>query len=63
MDENNDKVLRKEDWPTMSMNQLLDQKSIMFDKWMFLVENNFKWADQMKKGIDEIDAIIQAKVL
>ena len=63
MDENNDKVLRKEDWPTMSMNQLLDQKTIMFDKWMFLVENNFKWADQMKKGIDEIDAIIQAKVL
>ena len=63
MNENNDQIIRKEDWATMSMNQLLDQKTLMFDKWMFLVENNFKWADQMKKGIDEIDAIIQAKVL
>lgn len=61
MDENNDNQILKEQWPEMTVNQLLEQRNILFDKWIFLVENKIKWADQIKAGIDEIDNFINEK--
>ena len=49
------------EWPNLTINQLFEQKSIMLNRWIFLVENNYPYAADIKKAIDAIDALIAEK--
>ena len=48
-------------WAEMTVNQLYEQQSILMGRWMFLVENNYPYADEMKKAIDKIAVLINSK--
>jgi hypothetical protein len=53
------KVLMPEDtWSEMTIDQLIEQKNILFERWKFLVENDYKYATDVKKGLDKIEAFI-----
>lgn len=49
------------EWPNLTVNQLFEQKSIMLNRWIFLVENNYPYATEIKKALDAIDALIAEK--
>jgi len=52
-------VLMPEDtWKEMTIDQLIEQKNILFERWKFLVENDYKYAKDVKKGLDKIESFI-----
>lgn len=48
----------EESWNEMTMDQLIEQKNILFDRWMFLVEHKYPYAADVKKGLDKIEAFM-----
>lgn len=54
-----EKVLLPEDvWPELSMDALIEQKDILFNRWMYLVEQKISYASDVKKGLDKIEKFI-----
>lgn len=51
-------LLPEEEWSNLSMDALIEQKNILFDRWMFLVEKKYPYAADVKKGLDKIDKFI-----
>jgi len=51
----------EEEWAEMTMDQLIDQKNIFFDRWKFLVEHKYAYATDVKKGLDKIEAFIATR--
>jgi len=50
-------------WNEMSVNELLDQKNIMFSRYDYLIQTeNFGAADQIMKGINKLEQLIQSKI-
>jgi len=58
MDDENPKVVESERWESMTINELIDQRSLMTDRYEFLLDNNHECAPQVKKGLDRINALI-----
>jgi hypothetical protein len=54
-------LIPPEEWDTLTIGQLYEQQSILFDRWIFLTENSYPYADEMKKAIDKIAALIAKK--
>lgn len=49
------------EWQNLTINQLFEQKSIMLNRWIFLVENDYPYAAEIKKALDILDALIAEK--
>lgn len=59
--EQTDSLIPPAEWDTLTVNQLIDQKSILFEKWMYLVEKQYPYAKDLKEALDKIDAMIVKK--
>jgi hypothetical protein len=51
----------EQEWSEMTIDQLLEQKNVLFDRWKFLVEHKYAYADDVKKGLDKIEAFIASR--
>lgn len=52
-------LIKKDEWSKMSFDQLLSQKNIMIDKYIFLAENGYReQAAEVYKGIQFLDSLM-----
>ncbi len=54
-------LLTPDEWENLTVNELYDQRKILFDKWMFLVQKNYPYAKDIESGIKKIEKIIEDK--
>lgn len=48
-------------WESMSVNELLEQKSIMLNRYFYLSTRGVPYAANLNSGIAKIDSIISSK--
>ena len=57
------RAVQSEKWEKMSVNELLDQKSIMFNRYEFLLTSeNPEQAKQILNGINRLENLIQERI-
>lgn len=54
-------LLPEEDWSKLTVNQLYDQKTLLFEKYCYLESNSYPYAKTFKELLDRMDSLIQSK--
>ena len=56
------KTTPKDQWHTLTVNQLIDEKNIMIDRLIFLQEQSAPYVKQFQTALDELEALIKSKL-
>jgi hypothetical protein len=54
-------MVPRDQWETLTVNQLIDQKSLLMDRWIFLREQEVSYVKVFEAAIADIDALIARK--
>jgi hypothetical protein len=63
IDSNDSKtIISKDKWDILSLDELISQRTIIYDKMIFLKSSNYDWYSNFEKLYNEIDTYIGNKV-
>lgn len=51
----------KEPWDSLSDTVLLEQKNLLIDRWVFLRQSGYPYAESIAEAIDKIDRLIASR--
>jgi len=63
LDKQSSNLISKDLWKTLSFNELIEQKNILYDKWEFLSRGeNKQLSQEFAQFIIDIEQVIQSKL-
>lgn len=55
-------IIPRDQWPELSIDDLISQKNILYDRWEFLHSKGNPGAKQFVEAIEKLDELIQSKL-
>jgi hypothetical protein len=55
-------LVPKDLWPTLSLSELFEQKTILYERWEFIKSKGFSYEDHFLEGLHTLENVIQNKL-
>lgn len=62
MEDEKPKVVNVSDWVNMNLDELFEQRTLMYDRYEFLLGSKKEYAARVLEGLQQLEAIIAKKV-
>jgi hypothetical protein len=62
MEDEKPKVVNVDDWVNMNLDELFEQRTLMYDRYEFLLGTKKEYSARILEGLQKLEAIIAKKV-